>query len=90
MSNIIKLTERKPTVLSCTYYIHVADGWSAELTGDELFSTTCPECGAVVMLDFREFISLMSDGDLFGTMVFATDAQKRGGNHERQTQGVRR
>lgn len=83
MSNVINFKEaQKPVVLACDYYMHYSteDGasHSVKLTGEEYFTTSCPECGKEHRIDFYEFCSIMgNDGDLYGTMMYCAECSAK-------------
>ena len=82
MSNVIEF--KKPEMAtSTTYFMHYEDNAGVtqkiELTGDERFTTVCPwsDCAKEVVLDFEEFISIMQDVGLYGSMVFCDECAKK-------------
>ena len=75
MSKFIKLKTRESDTPICSgYYISIKseDGseHKAKLTGEEIISTFCPQCGKEHSMIFDDFIETMKDGDIYSTQVY--------------------
>ena len=71
----------EPTVLATAYHLtHTAEDGTIqtlELNGEEIISTTCPVCDGVHKMSLYDFIALMQDGDLYGTVVYCSECSKK-------------
>ena len=81
MNDIINSEENQALIITAsTYRIHLPDGHEADLTGEEMITTICPECGGPVPLDLAVFCDVMgTGGDLYGTSIYCTSCSKKKG-----------